>query len=290
MSLSLIICSAGRPDSLLATLESLRPVQLPDGPCELLLIENNPESTYAPLIPDLPGWTVRHIHEPVRGLSVARNRGLREAKGEVIAFTDDDLRFEPDWLKALVAPLISGVGDAVAGEVRIPPELEEPWMEPWHRIAFASTEHLNMSQPEAFVGANFAIHRRVLDKVATFDEELGAGRLGVGEETLFALQLQEAGFRIVGAPAAVVWHHFDASRKSREAFIKVSEAWGKSNVRMERLRGQSPPSMLVLRSLLSRIRLARHRRGMVRSESPMDVVESTLIKNVAYFAAWRAKG
>lgn len=287
MTLSLIICSAGRPDSLLATLESLKSVRQPEGVYELLLIENNPESTYAPLIPQLPGWEVRHIHEPVRGLSVARNRGLKEAKGDLIAFTDDDLRFEPGWLIALTAPLMQGKGDAVAGVVRIPAELEEAWMEPWHRIAFASTEHLDMASPEAFVGANFAIQRRVLDKVKSFDEELGAGRLGVGEETLFALQLREAGFKIVGAPDAVVWHHFDPSRKSRESFLKVSEAWGRSNVRMERLRGQSAPSLLPLRRLLARYRLSKHRRQLPQGPSPMDVVESTLVKNVAYFEAWR---
>jgi glucosyl-dolichyl phosphate glucuronosyltransferase len=285
VSLSLIICSAGRPDSLLRTLESLKSVERPDGHCELILIENNPESSYGSLIPDLPGWQVRHIHEPTRGLSVARNRGLKEASGEIIAFTDDDLRFEPDWLKRLVAPLGHGV-DAVAGAVRIPKELEEPWMEPWHRIAFASTEHISMEQPKAVVGANFAIHRRVLEKVPAFDEELGAGRLGVGEETLFAEQLLEAGYAITGTPDAVVWHHFDPSRKTRESFIRASEAWGRSNAYIDFKRGIRI-SLPGLRLLKAKLQLALHRRKP-RGPGPMDVLESTLIKHCAYLAAMKS--
>jgi GT2 family glycosyltransferase len=60
-----------------------------------------------------------------------------------------------------------------------------------------------------------AFSRRVLSRVPAFDVELGPGALGLGEDSLFALQLREAGYVIVGAPDTVVEHHCDASRLLR---------------------------------------------------------------------------
>jgi glucosyl-dolichyl phosphate glucuronosyltransferase len=277
-----IVCSAGRYEPLAATLRSLAEVQLP-GEAELILVDNNPQPQYQ----DLPfsAWEKRYVHESKRGLSCARNRGLKEARGEIIAFTDDDLRFEPDFLVELVKPIQDGLGDAAAGTIKIAPELEESWMEPWHRIAFASTEHLDMQDPKGFVGANFAFHSRVLESVPGFDEELGAGKLGTGEETLFAQQLLDKGFRIVGAPKSVVWHHFDPSRKTRESLHRASEAWGRSNAYIDFHYRGLRLGALGLRRMKSLIALQMNRLKGKRGASPMGVQESTLIKNIAYYKA-----
>jgi glucosyl-dolichyl phosphate glucuronosyltransferase len=282
--ISVIICSAGRPEPLKATLESLEQVATPHGrKAELLLIDNNASPTYQGLLDEnsLP-WDKRYIHEPTRGLSNARNRGVAESKGEVIVFTDDDMWFEPDFLVALTRHLLDGTADAVAGAIKIARELEEPWMEPWHRIAFASTEHLDMDDPKGFVGANFGFHSRVLKDVPGFDVELGAGKLGTGEETVFASQLIKAGYRIVGVPESVVWHHFDPSRKSRESLMKASEAWGKSNAWIDYKYNGLRVKQLGLRLLKAQMQLRAHRMTVKRGASPMDVKESTLVKNIAY--------
>jgi len=155
-------------------------------------------------------------------------------------------------------------------------------MEPWHRIAFASTEHLDMADPKGFVGANFGFHTRVLKDIRGFDVELGAGKLGTGEETVFASQMIKAGYRIVGVPSSIVWHHFDPSRKSRESLMKASEAWGKSNAWIDHKYNGVRVKQLGLRLLKARMQLALHRLRVKRGESPMDVKESTLVKNIAY--------
>ena len=57
----------------------------------------------------------RWLREPRSGKSRALNRGLREAKGEVLLFTDDDLRFPRQWIEPMMAPILAGEADAVAG-------------------------------------------------------------------------------------------------------------------------------------------------------------------------------
>src|SRR3712207_9429193 len=44
----------------------------------------------------------RYVREPRPGLSCARNRGLAEARGEVLAYTDDDVAVDPDWVQGLL--------------------------------------------------------------------------------------------------------------------------------------------------------------------------------------------
>ena len=66
------------------------------------------------------------VTEPVRGPSAARNRGMRAAKGEIIAFTDDDVVVDPNWLTAIVARMLAHPDEAAVTGLSIPTELETP--------------------------------------------------------------------------------------------------------------------------------------------------------------------
>ena len=76
------------------------------------------------------------------------------------------------------------------------------------------------------VGANMAFSRSVLEKVPAFDEEVGPGALGLGEETLFSRQLLAAGYRLVTAFDAIVEHHFAAGRISLEPLMEKAKRLG----------------------------------------------------------------
>jgi GT2 family glycosyltransferase len=146
----------------------------------------------------------------------------------VIIFTDDDVRPSPGWFNAITEPIIAGRFDALAGCVNIAPHLLRPWMTDRHKAWLASTHYLNTSEPEGAVSANMAVARRVFARVPRFDPELGPGRLGFWDDTLFSLQLKKAGYRLGLAGDAVVEHHFDASRLSRSSFLARAAAEGRS--------------------------------------------------------------
>ena len=226
---SIIICTRDRAASLRRTLAALAGVQIPVGMAvELIVVDNGSTDETAAVVRDFKfEHPLKYVLEPLAGVSRAKNRGLLEAKGEIIAFLDDDVVPAEDWLGRLCAPLMNGMADAVAGGVRIAPYLIAPWMSAFHRQWFATTEFLNPRDPERLIGANMAISRAVLERVPGFDDELGPGSIrGTGEETLFSEQLKEAGFRIGAAFDSVVDHHFSESRMRPEWWIKAARALG----------------------------------------------------------------
>jgi glucosyl-dolichyl phosphate glucuronosyltransferase len=201
------------------TLESLKQLSLPINTLnELLVIDNGSTDNTAEIVKNcfIPNIETRYFFEPKRGLSYARNRGLREAKGEVIIFIDDDVRPSREWLINILTYFNVGKVNAIAGKVILPNERLRPWMKKIHRKWLASTEGI---KPNEFVGANMAFVRSVLDQVPEFDVELGAGALGFGEEALFSRQLIEAGYQIAYADNVVVTHFFNEQRLSRPEWL-----------------------------------------------------------------------
>ena len=107
-------------------LDSLALLDHPDA--EVVVVDNRPRRPADdPLEEVLRGRArVRSVHEPVPGISAARNTGLREARGEVVAFTDDDVRVDPGWLSAIARRFAEHPEeDAVTGLV-LPAELATP--------------------------------------------------------------------------------------------------------------------------------------------------------------------
>ncbi len=104
-SVSIIIPTSGRPDSLSGCLKSILRQERPSQGLEVIVVENGRRSRCFRLassfIPRLP---VRYFYQRRESAAAARNRGARLAKGDVLVFIDDDCFAEPGWLSALVAP------------------------------------------------------------------------------------------------------------------------------------------------------------------------------------------
>src|SRR6266852_75843 len=101
IKISLILCTYNRCQSLARPLESVAASRLPDSVnWEILVGDNTSHDQARHVIEDFcrhyPG-RFRYLFEPNQGLSHARNAGIAEARGEIIAFTDDDVTVDPVW-------------------------------------------------------------------------------------------------------------------------------------------------------------------------------------------------
>ena len=270
VSVSIIICTCNRAEHLRQTLEAAGRLPVPAGyECELLVVDNGSTDDTADWVQSLtlPNMPLHYVLEARRGQCYARNTGMAAARGEIILFTDDDLRFPPDWIAGMCGPILRGEADAVAGGVKLAQHLVQPWMTLSHRGMFASTEGLDPDAPKFMVGANMAFSRRVLEQVPGFDTALGPGALGFFDESLFSWQLQAAGLRLGSALNVVVEHHPDPSRMSRTALLETQRKYGRSLAYIEHHWRHNTIKFPGLRLLLRRARLllaSLTRRGEVR--------------------------
>lgn len=213
------ICTHERPDDLRRTLAAV--MRLDPSPLETLVIDNAPRSTLTrDVVAEFTG--VRYVCEPRRGLDCARNRALMDARGDIVAFTDDDAAPESAWLVRLVSGFESRLVWCTTGLV-LPAELETDAQESFERFSsfsrgfrrrlFEGRHHDGFSVGSIGAGANMAVRRDVLTTLGGFDEALDAGtatRSG-GDHELFGRMLA-AGYNIVYEPAAVSWHRHRRTR------------------------------------------------------------------------------
>lgn len=222
-------------------LDVLEHLDYPDH--EVIVVDNRvrvPADDRLPAL--LAGRDVRLVTERRPGLSAGRNAGVAAARGEVVAFTDDDVRVDPQWLRALGARFVREPGlDGVSGVI-LPTELSTPaqiWYEAYYggfsgERTFApvtivpddvagTMRHARVRavRPDGSVakhfavygigaygaGANMAFRRSLIDAVGGFDTTLGAGSPARGGEDLamFVETLWRGG-RIGFEPRAVVHH------------------------------------------------------------------------------------
>jgi len=190
-------------------------------------------------------FPLRLVAEPEAGLNVARNRGVRESRGEIVTFLDDDAFVDPGWLQALVAAFEEHDADVVAGKVKLLWEAVE-------RPAWSSSSIeqllsrldlgpsvLSLPKPGQLVGANFAVRRRVLDRLGGFADGLDrAGRdLLSGGDTEFAIRAQRAGCKLVYAPGMAVRHWVAPGRLDLRYLDRVARARGRTRVALHRSLG-----------------------------------------------------
>ncbi len=231
VSLSVVICSYNRCASLAETLASVNACELPPGdPVELVLIDNNSSDDTARICADfarVARMPFRRVLETSQGLSFARNRGIREAAGNIIIFTDDDVLVNDNWLVTYASEFRDNRADCVYG--RVHPDWREyrpEWFSDQLRPAYAlldyGSERIVVSDlAHEFYGANFAVRKDLLLELGGFDVRLGRtkGKLFIGEETRVYRDLVRRGSVIVYNPSIEVQHVIEESRKNR-AFLR----------------------------------------------------------------------
>lgn len=228
---SIVICTRDRADSLAGTLASVGRCEVPEHlPTELIVVDNGSTDRTQEIIAAarITNMTCRTAVELRKGLCNARNRGLQDARGRVLLYTDDDVRVPVAWIDGMCSPLAADAADVVCGGVSLPAGLRQPWMSPMLKAMIAITEQQEASGRPMTVGANMAFRRRVLEVVPFFDPELDPGALGYGGDSLFGLQLQAAGLRFVARWNVRVEHHLDPARLTYENYCRMASNMGRS--------------------------------------------------------------
>ena len=224
------VCTRDRPEDLQRCLEAL--MLLPDDGQEYLVIDNCPATDATEeLVKNYP--KVRYVREDVPGSSAARNRALREAKHEFVAFTDDDAVPDPNWLRSLLGNFSDRRVMCVTGLI-MPLELEteaQEWFERYsphgrgfERRIFDGAHCNPLIVSPVGVSASMALRKSSIESIGLFDEALGAGTPTVGGEDceLFA-RILRSGYCIVYEPRALSWHRH---RRTWEELQKTLHGYG----------------------------------------------------------------
>lgn len=211
---SIIVCTVNRLADLEDCLKSLRP--LTAAVAEIVVVNNGPHLAVVEKIAQR--YDARVVTEPRRGVSRARNAGIRAANGRILAFLDDDSVADPDWLPLLIAPFRDPQVLAVVGSI-FPQTHRGPVGQTFdylHRAQFPESQQIVDGSVEkslfpmrsALVGnANMAIRREAFDRFGYFDTRFGRGtRIGSGEEPDLLLRILLGGAKIVVEPAARILH------------------------------------------------------------------------------------
>ena len=178
---------------------------------------------------------VRYVHLERLGTSAARNRGTEEAKGDVIAFMDDDCEAADDWMPQIVAAFDRHPGAGIVagslvkppagpGRFKVCPEMIP--LEVLHDPAVTGSE-----APEGFgwAGANMTVRRRVAEVVGPWDELLGPGtRFASTEDTDYIIRAEAAGTCMYSTPA-VVMHHTHGYRYGIRAAYRLLRNYAVGN-------------------------------------------------------------
>ncbi|WP_160311594.1 glycosyltransferase [Streptacidiphilus melanogenes] len=235
---SVIVCTRDRTAMLPACLDSLLRLSYPR--LEILLVDNAPsDDTTRELVLTRYGDRIRYLREPAPGLSWARNCGLAEARGEICAFTDDDVIVDDEWISALTDVFEADHRVACVTGFIAPAELDTEAQlvieayAPAGRGFAPQTWSLRGAQEDPMVqfsagrfgcGANMAFRTEVLRGFRGFDRATGTGSPARGGEDLLAFQqVLTAGHTIAYQPDAVVWHRH---RRSMDALVRQVGGFG----------------------------------------------------------------
>lgn len=207
--ISIVICTRNRVDRLRQCLQAIAGIRSFHA-WELVLVDNGSTDATPLLISKFAAAasvpvTVAHQARP--GLGRARNTGWRLAKGDIIAFTDDDCYIAPDYIESVAALFSASPRVGFAGGRIL---LHDPTDYPLTISEALEPRHYppgSLLVPGEFQGANMIIRRAALETIQGFDDHLGAGTRFVPEDVDALTRASFAGWEGVYDPRPTVRHH-----------------------------------------------------------------------------------
>jgi glycosyltransferase involved in cell wall biosynthesis len=211
------ICTRDRPDELARCLASLADQTRP--PDEVIVVDNASRDGRTHAAAEAAG--VVYVREDRPGLDIARNTGVRAASGDIIAFTDDDVRRHPRWFDRLTGAREDGRAMAVTGLV-LPAELETEAQQIFERHwgfgrgyapqefgteFFAADTKTGSEVWKIGAGASMAFRRAAFDQAGLFDERLDVGAAGCSGDSEFWHRILSKGGICRYEPSAVAFHY-----------------------------------------------------------------------------------
>jgi len=235
-----VLCTYNRCESLANTLRSLAASELPNGvEWEVLVVDNNSGDQTHEVIEGFcrqypPHF--RYLFEGRQGKSYALNTAIQEARGDILAFTDDDLTLDPAWLRNLTMALQSREWVGAGGRVLpdqgfIPPRwlaIDGPYSMGGVLALFDRGDKPGQLDWAPF-GASMAFHREMFAKYGGFRTDLGPPPSELrGEDTEFGYRLMAAGERLWYEPTAIAYHSIPANRIRKEYFLRWWFGFGRA--------------------------------------------------------------
>ncbi len=239
MKISVIICSYNREKFILTALSSVASQTLSKDKFEIVIVNNNSTDRTGEIarqfITNNPDITARYYDETDQGLSYARNRGIRESRGNVVSFIDDDAIAEPDFLEAAYNYLTQNPDvSCIGGKILLRFDCEKPeWLNKymasllgWFDLGDQGGPFKRMNYPR---GSNMFFKKDLFEKYGYFDVELGRkGNTLMGAEEKEINQRMRTAEKIMYVPKAVVHHRVPYERTTPEFIKKQAVGIGRS--------------------------------------------------------------
>lgn len=215
------VCTRNRAEQLGECLEALAAIDYPRELLDILVVDNAPsDDGTRRLVARYP--SMRYVREPRPGLDWARNCAVREARGEIVAYTDDDVSVDPGWVRALAAAFAEEPHAMCVTGLVLPDEIDtraQLLFEKYGGFGRGFTRSVyrverGMSAARLYggtgrfgTGANMAFRRRFFEQEGMFDPALDVGTPsnGGGDLEMF-FRVLKSGHALVYEPAAMVRH------------------------------------------------------------------------------------
>ncbi len=234
-SVTVLVATRERQVLLASCLDALSELDYPN--YDVVVVDNAPatdltERLIADKYPD-----VRYVREDQPGLAAAHNCGLRAATGSILAFTDDDVRVDRQWLTETVRAFQAGPDVACVTGLILPAELQtraQIMLEAHGQFGKGYQQRifdLKQNRPadplfpftvgQLGSGANMSFDAEMLRAMRGFDQATGTGTVARGGDDLAAFfAVIAAGHSLVYQPAAMVWHRHrrDLESLSNQAY------------------------------------------------------------------------
>jgi len=238
--ITVILCTHNRVQSLALALKSIATQILPQSvDWEILVVDNNSSDETRQIVEDLARRypRIQYLFESKQGISQARNLGIRHARGEILAFIDDDETASSDWLWNLTANLDSSEWSGAGGRVVAKWSCSRPrWLSDQSHLTSAPLAMFDRGTEAGelndVAGANMAFRKEVFDVHGGFRTDLGRVGTGLlsGEESEFCRRIIASGRRLRYEPSAVTYHPVGESRVRQKYFLEWWFNKGRSDV------------------------------------------------------------
>jgi glycosyltransferase involved in cell wall biosynthesis len=242
MKISVVICTYNRDQFIGDALKSLSEQLLPPTDFEIVIVNNNSsdhtEKISLNFIKNNPQLDCKYVVETNQGLSFARNRGIKEAKYEIITYIDDDAFTKPDFLEKIYTyfnahPTIAGIGGKVIPRY----ENEEPkWMNKFLYGFVTKVDHGEVihkfSGNKYPAGCNMSYRKNLLIQCGGFNNNLKWR----ADDKYIYFEIIKLNNQVIYLPQAAVEHQIDASRTEDTNFFTLSIKFGsEESIRVKNL-------------------------------------------------------
>ena len=239
--ITLIICTYNREKYIRPLLESIVKNDYPATDYEIVLVDNNCTDNTRGVCEEFsashPEVALRYVVESEQGLSAARNKGIKEAKGDIIIYVDDDALVDTDYIRQYAEHFAAHPETMAAGGPIEPLyETEEPsWMSPYTKALLTAWMNYGdkvREYPQGRYpgGGNAAYRKEVFDRVGLFNTDLGrkGNLLLASEEKDIFDKMKALGMKVLYLPTPVLHHSIPQSKLEEDYFNRLTLQIGRS--------------------------------------------------------------